>query len=521
MEELIHGSEPSISRKRNLFPVIFVPLRQAGASGYFGRWYTASFWGSVACILFYTAFGLIFVRMHARSIAAEMGLLARFGMTQLTGTDDVHLKLLKHQLGSALFFGLTLGVLNAFLCMVLTLPAWISGRFTRNDLFVFAAAALMCTYFCFSLELPLASICFGLLSPIVFTLPWLLIVRKTGRRIVSLKAWAVFFGIIVVPLLILVETGSSFLSIRDSMLSMPITRTLSDFYYEHTLLAADVIKPVSARSQNVIALSDDCSSVGYMPHGTLWIQAKAPCSVAGATFAAGRGLLNCRAVRLPDDGLSANDENRIIEKYGKAIDPNKDIRGAIGFFLFSGPLIAIIVLLLSWLALGLEHIYTRSRISAMVVVLAYLSIFAPLFHGAYLTAQLEAHSERIMEYASSPSERMRYIALSVYPGALAPESLVRLMNDPSARVRLNAVIEAGKRRDTSLLPDIETRLKDPQMNVRTKACQALGRLGSDQAISLLDKTVRIDPSWYVRDYAYAAMGRIRPEARIVRITGVK
>ena len=118
-------------------------------------------------------------------------------------------------------------------------------------------------------------------------------------------------------------------------------------------------------------------------------------------------------------------------------------------------------------------------------------------------------------------ERMRYIALSVYPGALAPESLVRLMNDPSARVRLNAVIEAGKRRDPSLLPDIETRLKDPQMNVRTKACQALGRLGSDQAISLLDKTVRIDPSWYVRDYAYAAMGRIRPEARVVRISGVK
>jgi hypothetical protein len=518
MEELIHGSEPSISRKRNLFPVILVSLRQTGASGYVGRWYTASFWGGVACILFYTAFGLIFVRMHARQIAAEMGLLARFGMTPLISPDDVHLKLFKHQLGSALFFGLTLGVLNAFICMVLTLPAWISGRSTRNDLFVFTAAVLMCTYFCFSHELPLASICFGLLGPIVFTLPWLLIVRKTGRPIASLKAWAVFFGIIVVPLLILIVTGTSFLSIRDSMLSMPISRTLSDFYYEHTLLAADVIKPVSARSQNVIAISDDSRSVGYMPHGTLWIQLKAPCSVAGATFVASRGVLNCRAVRLPDDGLSANHENRIIEKYAKAIDPNKDMRGAIGLFLFSGPLIAIIVLLLSWLAFGLEHIYIRSRIAALVVVIAYLSIFAPLFHGAYLTAQLKAHPEKIFNYASSPSERMRYIALSVYPGALAPESLVRLMNDPSARVRLNAAIEAGERRDPSLLPDIETRLKDGEMNVRTKACLALGRMGSDRAISLLDKTIKADPSWYVRDYAYAALGRIRPEARLVRIS---
>jgi HEAT repeat protein len=83
------------------------------------------------------------------------------------------------------------------------------------------------------------------------------------------------------------------------------------------------------------------------------------------------------------------------------------------------------------------------------------------------------------------------------------------------------VIEAGERRDPSFLPDIEARLKDPQMNVRTKACRALGRMGSDRAISLLDKTVRNDPSWYVRDYAYAALGRIRPEARVVRITGVK
>jgi hypothetical protein len=36
--------------------------------------------------------------MHARSIAAEMGLLARFGMTPLIRPHDVHLTLFRHQL---------------------------------------------------------------------------------------------------------------------------------------------------------------------------------------------------------------------------------------------------------------------------------------------------------------------------------------------------------------------------------------------------------------------------------------
>ena len=218
---------------------------------------------------------------------------------------------------------MTLGVLNALVCMALTLPAWVSGRFVRQDLFAFAGAVLVCTFFTFSKDMPWVSVCFGLLSPLVFTLVWLFMVRKAGHKSINInmKRWAIFCGVIIAPLAIIIGTGSSFMSIRDSMLSMRVTEALSDIYYEHTLLSADVIKPISARSQNVIAFSDDIKSLGYTPHGTLWIRSNSPCSLIGATFAVSRQPLNCRSVMLPDDGLSANDNNRIIDELSKGIDP--------------------------------------------------------------------------------------------------------------------------------------------------------------------------------------------------------
>ncbi len=490
-------------------------IRPAGGHRDINGWYRASFSGSVVCIVLYTAFGYIFVRAHAVGIAAEMAQLARFGMTALINPHDVHLSALGHQLASALFFGMTLGTLNALVCMALTFPAWVSGRFARQDLFAFVGAVLVCTFFTFSTDMPWVSICFGLLCPLTFTFVWLFMVRKAGHRRINRKRWAIFCGIIIVPLAIIIGTGSSFLTIRDSMLSMRVTEALSDVYYEHTLLSADVIKPISARSQNVIALSDDIKSLGYTPHGTLWIRSGSPCSVEGATFAVSSQGLNCKSLRLPDDSRNANDDNRIIENLSKAMDPNKLMRGGIGFFFFSGPLIVITALILSWFALALEMVFTRNRLIAFILVIAYLSFFIPLFHGAYLLAQIKSHPERISDYVASTVERMRYAAVATYPGALSKEDLVRLMRDPSARVRVNAVVEAGDRMDMAFVPAIDARLKDPKLNVRTKACWALGMIQSDEALNLLDKAVHEDPSWYVRDYAYASIGQIRPETKVI------
>jgi len=516
MEELLKEPEPSGPRPAPVFKRFFAPLRGAQSPRDIRAWYTATFCASLACILLYTAFGFVFVRSHALRIGAEMSLLAHYGMTALISADAPHLVGLSHQLASALFFGMTLGTLNALTCMVFTFPAWVWGRFRSLDLVVMAFAALTCIYFTYSTDMPWISISFGVVCPVLFMVTWLHFIRAGSRSQASTRRWGVFCCILVLPLVVLVATRTSFTSIRDFMLTSRITEPLSNVYYDHTLLAADVIKPVSARAQNVIAVSAGEKNIGHAPHGTLWILSKNPCGVVGATFAAGREDLFCRSLKLPADTLAANEGNRILEVLSKTLDGNRYLRKGIGFFFFSGPLVLITALILSWVALALEWVYSRSTVLSLLLVFGYLSVFIPVFHGTYLAVQIRKNPDLIPSFAASGREPERYTAAATYPGALSTEDLMRLVQDPSARVRLNALVEAGSRRDASLIQSIAPRLKDPQLNVRTKACWALGKMTSPEVEGLLAAVVRDDPSWYVRDYAYAALGAIRPETRVVQ-----
>jgi hypothetical protein len=498
-------------------PCTGISLRSPGTPRDISRWYLASFAGTCSCITLYTLFGIFFVRLHARMISEEMALVAASGMTALISPGDCHLLMPVHQVSSALFFGLTLGVLCSLICMVVTLPAWISGRFIGFDLAAALCGCLSCIYLTFSRELPLVSIMTGIFCPVFFVLPWSCILRTGRGTKVRLGKWAFFAAVLVSPLVLIMVPGSSFLNMRDAMITLPLLRGASDFYYDHTLLAADVIKHVKARSQNVIAMSRDIDRVGRIPHGTLWVRSQDPCGVKGARIVISRRELQCDSILLPDDGRPANDENRVFDALGGRDDPNRLMRMGLGIFFYSGPMLFMTALLLSWLALGLERSFARNKAVVAVILLGYLMFFAPAYHGLYLLYRLEHAPQRLTEYAVSSVEKQRYLAVTTYPGALSTEILGDMLKDPSARIRINALIEAGQRRDKTLLPMIARLATDPQMNVRTKACWALGRMGSRQSLQVLDKVARDDPAWYVRDYAYAAVGRIRPEAKVVNL----
>jgi hypothetical protein len=507
-------TDPSKNRHMVPFAGKWMSLRGIGTPRDIGRWYKASFLGTVSCIILYTVYGLFFIRHHAFTISREMGLLMRFKMTPIIGPDDPYLHGFLHQLGSALFFGLTLGVLNAIVCMGLSLLPWGSGRLGRRDLSLLILGCIACTFFGFSKELPLLSVIFGILCPIVFTVSWVRVVRKGTGEQVRTPRWVVLTAILYAPFLLLIFMKPSFLMLRDSMLDMPVTDTLSDFYYNHTLLAADVIKPPAARTQNVIAVSEGIERIGEMPHGTLWIRSHDPCSMKGASMVVSRVDTLCTSIVL-HDGLPANENGRIFTEYSKVLDRNKYMRNGIGFFLFSGPLIIVLILLISWLGLGLEKLSRRSMVAVSLFVFVYMALFIPAWHTTYLGIELRSHPERIREYMNSGEEKKRYLVASTYPGAVSAEDLERMIREPSMRIRVNALIEAGNRRDPSFMALMEDALKDTQLNVRTKACWALGRIGSERAFLFLEKIVRNDPSWYVRVYAYSALGKIRPEAKVV------
>ncbi|HPS94042.1 MAG TPA: HEAT repeat domain-containing protein [Deltaproteobacteria bacterium] len=509
------GTDPSTSRRLCPLPVAVMSLQPDGAPRDIGKWYRASFLGSACCILLYTVYGLIFVRHHALKISGEMDLLLRSGMTPLITPLDPHLQAFGHQVGSALFFGFTLGVLNALVCMVMTLPAWNRGRVERKDLLLLLVPAVTCTFLGFSRELPAVSIICGVLCPLVFALPWTGVLRRGPAIERNILRWAICTGILCAPFILLVFMRPSFLMVRDSMLGMPVARALSGFYYSHTLLAADVIKPPAARPQSVIAVSRDIDRIGPLPHGILWVQTPVPCSVKAATFVVSRQPAGCTSIILRDR-LPANAGGRIFKAYGKVFDRNAQMRLAIGIFLFSGPLIIVLFLLISWLGLGLERLSRHSIASSSAVIAAYLVLFVPAWHTAFLGIQLRAHPERIRAYLDSGVENKQYLVASTFPGSLSLRDIESMMRSKSARIRINTIIEAGQRRDPALTNAMERSLKDPQLNVRTKACWSLGRIGSDRALLLLDKVVREDQSWYVREYAYSALGTIRPEAKVIQ-----
>ncbi|HOO36839.1 MAG TPA: HEAT repeat domain-containing protein [Deltaproteobacteria bacterium] len=482
-----------------------------------GQWFKASFVATLACIIWYTAFGLIFVRFHAGMLATQMHLMLSYDMVPLVMPDDPYLTGIIHQLSSALFFGCTLGVLCAIIAMITSLVPWIHGRFSRFNMFTYVLLGCLFTYLSFSAELPAVSIVFAFICPLIFFVPWAYIIRRSSAEMIHYKRWIVMAFILASPFFgLVVFNAASFEIIRDSMLEIPVARSLSDFYYDHTYLAAHVIKPIAAYEQKVIAVSDDVRMIGPMPHGTLWIRSADPCSIKGRTLTASRGRLACDSIVIPD-GKPANVRNRIIKELGSSYDYNNKMRSGIGLFFYNGPLAAIPLLFLLWLAYGISGLYDKSRIAALLIILGYLALFVPPFHTAVLQRQLLKHPQRIHAYILAEQEQKRYLALKAFPGEFKESELVKFSHDASARIRLNALYEMGMRKNEVFMDVLSAALDDPQLNVRTRACWALGNIASKDALSLLENVVRQDPSWYVRGYAYRAIGRVRPVSRSVSV----
>lgn len=483
------------------------------------QWFRAAFAGTLACIVLLTLFGLVLVSSHGKHLSTQMQLLASFGMEPLIDPNDLHLSSFRHLLGSALFFGCSLGVLNAMVAMVLSIPVWIKGRFSLMDALTVPALGGLCAYLGFSGEFPLLSVAVGFASPVVFFVPWALVICRSRPRQVYPWRWLGLSITAALPFVFMLVLGSSSFSlIRDSMLMTPAFSRLSDFYYDHTLLAAHVIKPVAALEQKVIAVSPDIGRIGPMPHGSLWVRTPGPCDLKGRDLVVSTGRLACKSIVI-EDGRPANDSNRILGELSKEFDQNAKMRRGIGIFFYRGPLLAVPILFMLWFALFVSNVSVRSKAAAAVIVLAYLALFYPPWKSIYQRHLLVLEPEIIAQYILSEDEEKRYLALMTYPQEFTPGELIRFAHDESPRIRLHALAEAGTRADPRFLGVIEEALSDPQLNVRTRACWALGRTPSERSADLLEQAFLHDPSWYVRSYAYRALGKERPQAKVAVFPG--
>ena len=475
------------------------------------------FLGTAACVLLYTAFALALVRLHAGLLGSQMRLLASAGMLPLIQPDDPCLTAIQHQLGSALLIGAPLGITAALLAATASLLPWLRGSPARK-MDVTAALMLVPLYvvLAYSRQRPSLSFLCAILTPLFFFVPWVRVTARSGAVRRSPLRLVLLAVVVLLPWLALREASP--IAVRDSLLGLPLAGRINDFYYDHTLLAAQVIKPLRSQAQKALVVSPEVEMPASVLHGTLWMRHPTPCLVAGSSLVVSTRPLDCPGLVIPGPG-SADPRQDLIWRGSRQFDGNPAVRRGIRFF-FHGPATVLVALGLVWAILVVEELSRRRKAAAALILMVLLLPAARARVERRAISTLETEPNRVHEYASSSSSIRRAVSLLSQAERLSLEELRKLAADPCPRVRHHALIRIGERRDPGMLDVLRAGLDDPEPIVRTKACQALGETGGEEARRLLDRTLDQDPSWYVRDYAYRARGRIGPLYRIIDVAGV-
>jgi len=469
--------------------------------------------GWLACVVLYTAFGYFLVSRHAVEIACAMRLFLCHGMTALLHPADPDLTGLTHRWGSALLLGLPLGSLAALAAATAFLVPWARGAVTCRT----AAVGSLCVAavllaLSFTPEMPVLSTVCGLLAPVFFLCPWGFVARRgrPHRR----RRWRVlvFFGLCVFPAVAFLRLDT--LRIRDAMLSSLPGRAIVRFYYEHALLAAHAVQRPVQQPQTVVALSEAVRIRGPLPHGTLWVRGRDPCSVLGGSVTLSGRSLACRAHHVREAAGPVNGA-RLLAEAGRTFPGNRRLRRSAGwFFVYVLPLLPVPAAL--WLALFLEDLFSKHRWGAAALLAGVLVLQAPLLSAAWRDRCGGLQPEPGAGPLPLGNPKERYRALLESPDRVSSADLKRLAEDDHPAIRLRALQALGGRRGSAVRRVLERALDDPEPIVRAHACRALGRQGAEESYRILARVPRADASWYVRNAAYQAAGRIRPEARVVR-----
>jgi hypothetical protein len=471
--------------------------------------------GTVACILLYTALGLLLVGIHADMIAAKMELLLRYDMRPLIAPDDPYLQSFHRRLGSALIIGIPLGTLTALFVAALSIVPWTRGRWgkTTEPLLTLLLIPVF-LYLTFSRDLPVLSVLWAVLAPVFFWIPWIYLQKRRKSKRRNRLRLTLFALLLLLP--IASVSAFSSLAVRDMLMGLPTGNLLTNFYYDHTLLSAHVIKPVAYQTQRVVAVAEDVDLSEPVDSGSLIIKGRDACALKDASLVISKKELACPSFLLsPADAASLSQV--IMMKASKRFDRNKALRRGIRWFFKGGFWVALLLLILRF-TIFLEDVYERRKTVAFLLLLAGLLLPARglynqiLLHSLETTPYIRAH-----EYASSNSATKRYLSVVHASYDLSQEELSLLSSDPSPRVRHYAFVAMGQHRDPTFLSSLTKGTTDPEQIVRTKVYKALGEIGGAAAISLLDEAIKQDPSWYARDYAYKARGDIDRIYKIVEL----
>jgi hypothetical protein len=331
---------------------------------------------------------------------------------------------------------------------------------------------------------------------------------------------------LMIPLLILSAAWgyayqpSIFVKFRDTvLLNNPIGAAVNKFYYDHTLSAAEIIKPLHQKSIRTfrwehqeesdikaeiqkILISMDYLPIPDDPTPDLTVFLK------NEDIVLHEGLIT--------QNVAANDFKRAPGQYLESISVKSDQMASLRRVLFVSILIGLPVLVY-----GIFFILLR-RLSGGVFPRQYSGFAAgalclaaglALLWATYRIPPPPAEHERIMAYLNSDTDWEKTSAaldaiLMSSTDIFSSSDLRRLLQSPFVAVRYRAAQALGFSKHIDAEKMLIEMIQDPQVNVACMAIFALGKRGNSSAIEPLVTFIRSREDWYRQWYAYRSLRKL-------------
>uniref|UniRef100_A0A0D6R4J6 Deoxyhypusine hydroxylase n=1 Tax=Araucaria cunninghamii TaxID=56994 RepID=A0A0D6R4J6_ARACU len=133
----------------------------------------------------------------------------------------------------------------------------------------------------------------------------------------------------------------------------------------------------------------------------------------------------------------------------------------------------------------------------------------PGFEASVTTQQFLA--ERLVDQKQPIAERFRALfSLRNLRGSIPRQALISATRDPSNLLAHEAAFALGQMQDAEAFPALEALLLDHSLHpiVRHEAAEALGAIGSDDYVPLLQNSLKLDPAQEVQETCELALRRI-------------
>jgi hypothetical protein len=429
-----------------------------------------------------------------------------------------------HLMGAApafwggLFFTLSLG---AGLSLLSLAAAWFWRRFSRQHRVLTAVYSILWMVLLIGVNRrgpDVAASCYFLFIPPLVFAAALVILPPPDQRSAGRGRWIPAASAVLLAVLWIPQMNRDFFgNVRDRLLfSNPIGRQFNQFYYDHTLHAAEVLKSLDQKTIKTCSLQQvDKAPVARALERALAAQDYLNIGGDGrpdlqVTEAANRFVLAHRATAVMEATLTEllSRTGPVVKEFSYKTDRRMFFRKAVYVSVLIGFPVLLYLLIFDLFHFGLGFFLAEKKALSAAALICFclgaglLVLF--IIRGGDAAGKMPAaralQSEKLYDrVAALKTIEQKGLEIAGFAG------YERLLSSPNVVERYWLVRTLGVSRQERTYPDLLRFLGDSQLNVAAMACYALGRRGDPRAVPVILERIRNSSRWYEQWYGYRAL----------------